>query len=114
VQCLLQYQGSLNSVYAVCLCDEIRCRVHGIDGVKVREQMSTKSVQAQGRHFLTGAAFSAVALDSGINPKWQKREAWLLLGGAGTAGSLSDLSNTREYVIHVFPIHPYHGNSKRN
>jgi len=27
------------------------------------------------------AAFSALALDFGINLEWQKREAWLLLGG---------------------------------
>jgi len=29
----------------------------------------------------TGAAFSALALDFGVNPEWKKRKAWLLLVG---------------------------------
>ena len=88
---------------------------HGIDGVKVREQVSTKCLSSGAPViFFTGAAFSALALDSGINPEWQKRGALLLLRGRWDRKKPVRSFEQSRICDTLFPIHPYRGSTKRN
>ena len=84
---------------------------HGIDGVKVREQVSTKCLSSgvpgifyRCRIFGAGAGFRYQPEMSTRNGRSARRGCFL--GGAGTARSLSDLSSSREYVIYYFQYTP--------
>jgi hypothetical protein len=67
-------------------------------GVKVRALVSIKCPSSGVPTIFTDAAFSALALDSGIAPEWKKREAWLLPVGRWDRKPVRS-SSSREYVI---------------